>query len=240
VTVLGQWRFFNNEPSGTALAALFGLKLPSGKTSSTDRAGERFEAEFQPGSGSTDVLAGLASTQRFGAWAVNASALYVFVNKGTQNTDLGDRFQYNGSVSFRLFGSYAATASLGATTSLGATAPAAYAHLGQDHAAREPKSRVHVHKDGKLHQHGPEPKVVPTLAVDAVLELNGEWHDRQVIAGEKDRNSGGNVVYLSPGVRVSGGNLSGFASVGIPVVNDMNGLQSKPSHRVLGGLAVAF
>ena len=31
-----------------------------------------------------------------------------------------------------------------------------------------------------------------------------------------------------------------FASVGIPVVNEMNGVQSKTSYRVLTGLAYAF
>jgi hypothetical protein len=29
-------------------------------------------------------------------------------------------------------------------------------------------------------------------------------------------------------------------SVGVPVVNHMNGIQSKPSHRVVGGLALSF
>jgi hypothetical protein len=115
-TVLGQWRFFNSEASGSAAAALFGLKLPTGKTNAVDRAGELFETEFQPGSGSADVLAGLAVTQRFGTWAVNASALYVFVNKGAQNTDLGDRFQYNAALSFRLFGSSPGRSVLGSDT----------------------------------------------------------------------------------------------------------------------------
>jgi hypothetical protein len=231
-TVLGQWRFFNSEASGSAAAALFGLKLPTGKTNAVDRAGELFETEFQPGSGSTDVLAGLAATQRFGTWAVNASALYVFVNKGAQNTDLGDRFQYNAALSFRLFGSSPGRAVLGTDT------PVAYAH-GAAHSAPEPRRDVHTHADGRVHRHE-EPKLTAPLSVDAVLELNGEWHDHQVIAGERDRNSGGNVVYLSPGIRISAANVSGFASIGVPVVNDMYGLQAKPSHRVLGGLAISF
>jgi hypothetical protein len=100
--------------------------------------------------------------------------------------------------------------------------------------------RGHSHADGHTHDHGPEPKQPPGFALDAVLEVNGEWHDRQTIAGSRDPNSGGNVVYLSPGIRVSGGNVSGFTSVGLPIANEMNGLQSKPSHRVLTGLAVGF
>jgi hypothetical protein len=73
-----------------------------------------------------------------------------------------------------------------------------------------------------------------------VLELNGEWHDKQEIAGVKDPNSGGNVVYLSPGVRLSQDKWSGFVSIGVPVINDMNGVQAEPDWRLFSGVAVAF
>src|SRR5215218_7222948 len=72
-----------------------------------DRQGERFETEFQPGSGSYDPLAGLALSQRLGRWSFDTNVLYVFANKGAQRTNLGDRFQYNGALSYRLFGSAA-------------------------------------------------------------------------------------------------------------------------------------
>jgi hypothetical protein len=49
-----------------------------------------------------------------------------------------------------------------------------------------------------------------------------------------------NTVYLSPGLRVGYGNVSGFASVGVPVVNHMNGQQSKPDYRVVTGVAATF
>ena len=41
----------------------------------------------------------------------------------------------------------------------------------------------------------------------------------QKIAGVQDINSGGTTVLIAPGVRVSYGSVSGFLSVGIPVVN---------------------
>jgi hypothetical protein len=219
MTVMGQWRFYNNGASGTEAALLFGVKLPTGATGARDRAGEVFEAEFQPGSGSVDPLIGIAATQRFGAWSLDANVVYVFVSSGTQQTNLGDRFQYNGAVSYRLIGS---TAPL----SIAGGPPAAYAHLG--------------------HTHTPAKDVAPSrapaaeFALDGVIELNGEWHDRERVAGVKDRNSGGNTVYLSPGLRASYERFSGFVSVGVPVVNHMNGLQSKPSYRVVSGLAVSF
>jgi hypothetical protein len=73
-----------------------------------------------------------------------------------------------------------------------------------------------------------------------VLELNGEWHAREVVAGATDPNSGGNVVFLSPGVRLSYDKWSGFVSVGVPVVNELNGIQAEPDWRVLTGVAVNF
>jgi hypothetical protein len=48
------------------------------------------------------------------------------------------------------------------------------------------------------------------------------------------------VLYLSPGIRASYGQFSAFASVGIPIINEMNGLQSEPEYRVVGGLGFSF
>ena len=44
------------------------------------------------------------------------------------------------------------------------------------------------------------------------------------------------TVYLSPGVRVGVDRFSGFVSFGVPVVNQHNGVQSKPDFRVLTGI----
>jgi hypothetical protein len=104
ITVLGQYRFINSKATQTQAAFLFGVKLPTGATNRLDAQGELFEAEFQPGSGSTDFLLGAAFTQRFGAWSFDASVLGVLVGTGTQDTKLGDRFFYNAAVSYRLVG----------------------------------------------------------------------------------------------------------------------------------------
>jgi hypothetical protein len=87
------------------------------------------------------------------------------------------------------------------------------------------------------HEELPPPRG-PTL--DLVLELNGEWHDHQRIGGVSDPNSGGNVVYLSPGFRVSMDKWSGFFSFGVPIVNDMYGVQAEPDWRILSGVTVNF
>jgi outer membrane putative beta-barrel porin/alpha-amylase len=225
-TMLAQYRFFNNPASGTEAAVLFGTRLPTGRTDVRDNQGLLFETEFQPGSGAVDALVGAAFTQRFGAWSFDANVLYAFAGDGAQQTNLGNRFNYNAAVSYRLIGA--------------ALQPAVTTAL--VHARTQPPRHGGPgHKHDHSHSHDEAPaKPAPRWIADLVLELNGEWHDNQVVAGVVDPNSGGNTVYLSPGLRIGYGDVSGFTSIGVPVVNQMNGLQSKPDYRVVAGLAAAF
>ena len=78
------------------------------------------------------------------------------------------------------------------------------------------------------------------VALDALLELNGEWHDKQRAAGVSDPNSGGNTIYLSPGLRLTVENWSSYVTVGVPIVKELNGIQPTPAWRVLAGVAAAF
>jgi len=92
------------------------------------------------------------------------------------------------------------------------------------------------------HQHGPSHLEAPAAgpALDLVLELNGEWHAKEVQSGVKDPNSGGNTLYLAPGLRFSKDNWSSFVSIGFPIINDLNGIQSEPEVRVVTGVSVSF
>ena len=47
---------------------------------------------------------------------------------------------------------------------------------------------------------------------------------KEVQSGVRDPNSGGNTVYIAPGLRLSKDNWSSFVSVGIPIINDLNGI----------------
>ncbi|MCB1503488.1 MAG: transporter [Hyphomicrobiaceae bacterium] len=210
LTFLGQYRFLNNRGSGTEAALLLGIKTPTGRTNKIDVNGEIFEAEFQPGSGSWDGLFGLAFSQRLGAVSIHASGLYTLVTEGIQETDLGDRLHYGVAVSYRLGNA--------------ATQAPMYAGAHHQHGS-------HAH-----HEEAP----TPDLAVDLILELNGEWSAKQEVGGVMDNNSGGHTLYISPGIRFAYDNLSAFASVGIPVVNDLNGFQSEPEWRLFTGVATAF
>ncbi len=59
--------------------------------------------------------------------------------------------------------------------------------------------------------------------------------------GESERNSGGNLIFVSPGVRgVFGGRWAAAISVGIPIVQDLNGTQSESEWRTIASLAVGF
>ena len=218
VTMLGQYRFHNNAQTGTSAAVLFGFKAPTGSTSQRDNFGQLFEAEFQPGSGSWDGLFGAAFTKRTGRWSFDVSGLYYLISTGTQNTNLGDRFLFGTAVSYRL---------------VGATGSSKEVELHE--YCMQPRNQLQEHcLYHANHDHSDMMKTPYTL--DLVLELNGEWHDKQRIAGIPDPNSGGTTVYLSPGVRVGFDRFSGFVSVGVPVINQHNGIQSKPDYRILTGI----
>jgi hypothetical protein len=77
---------------------------------------------------------------------------------------------------------------------VGATSDAhgAFAHDGHEHK----RSAKHDHKKGIAHTHVES----PSWAVDLVLELNGERHEMQKIAGVQDINSGGTTVLIAPGI----------------------------------------
>jgi hypothetical protein len=45
---------------------------------------------------------------------------------------------------------------------------------------------------------------------------------------------------IAPGARLSIDKWSGFVSVGIPIVNDLNGIRSEPEWRLTSGVSVGF
>ena len=186
LVAFGQFNAYRDTDRRRYAAVLLGVKTPTGKDDVFTHDGERLDAEFQPGSGSWDLLAGLALTQPLGIFSLDTSVLYTWVNEGSQNTDLGDALSYNAALSYRLHGDH-------------------------HHAS---------HTDW-----------------DLMLELNGEWREKENIDGETNRNSGGNLVYLSPGIRANPGNGWNLSlSAGLPVFENLNGSQSEPQWRVIGSL----
>jgi hypothetical protein len=80
-----------------------------------------------------------------------------------------------------------------------------------------------------------------TASLDLVAELNGEWRDREERDGVEIGNSGGNHVYLSPGIRYrSGSGWSVSLSYGASVYENLHGFQSEPDDRWLGSVSFSF
>ncbi|MGZ9096677.1 MAG: transporter [Micavibrio sp.] len=192
MAALGKYRFWNQ--GGTQAALLFGVKAPTGRTD-IRHDGEKPGAEHQPGSGSWDGLFGFAAGTKAGPVSLDANVLFALVTKGTQDTDLGDRLQYNLAASYRIGG------------------------------------EVEAHGD-MVHRH---------RAWDLVLELNGEWTNQQMIAGERDDDSGGNVIFLSPGLRYAPDDRwAGQLSVGVPVVSNLGQGHADTDYKVIFGFARVF
>lgn len=221
---LAQYRILHNRAMGTEWSLLAGVKAPTGRTDVRDQNGNLFDAEFLPGSGSWDWSAGLAVSQHLGGrYSLHASALHTWVGTGEQDTNLGNRFQYNLALAYRAFGATSGSGRNPSRMNLGAL----------------PEPMYHGAGSSKDHHHE-EPVRASGPALDLVLELNGEWHDKETVAGEREKNSGGNVVYLSPGVRLSVDNVSGFVSFGVPIINNMSGIQAEADYRITSGIAVSF
>lgn len=197
LAIMTTWRVLDDRDRPFSAALIAGLKMPTGDTHDrSDDGSKRFEAEFQPGSGSWDPLLGGAVTARAGPITFAASILYQIATKGSQNTDMGDALSYDLAAAYRL------------------------------------TSGKHAHYDGAADSH-------PVL--DLVLELNGEWRAKEEISGVRNANSGGNAIFISPGLRFShpaGG--SAWVSVGVPIAENRNGIQADIDLRLTAGIAQTF
>jgi hypothetical protein len=88
------------------------------------------------------------------------------------------------------------------------------------------------------HEHAAPPR---RTAVDLVLELNGEWEGRQRESGVIEAESGGNVLYLSPGVRVTPSpGWSASLSLGLPIAQRVRLSHPENGFRLTAGLGWAF
>lgn len=90
----------------------------------------------------------------------------------------------------------------------------------------------HSHEKDGHHSH---------LAWDLILEANGEYRRKEETAGVEKPASGGHLLYLSPGTRLTAeGGMTASLSVGIPVWEDLNGKQSEPAYRLLFSVGTGF
>ncbi len=74
-----------------------------------------------------------------------------------------------------------------------------------------------------------------------MIELNGQWHDKMQMAGVTDPNSGGMQLFVAPGLRVTwSSHISWFASIGLPLVQNLDGVQSETSFRASTGIGFSL
>lgn len=82
---------------------------------------------------------------------------------------------------------------------------------------------------------------VPNAQLNFLLELNGEHRERNKSGSSKVRASGGDTIFLSPGIQYilfNNGLLE--SSVQLPVLDKVNGDQLHQDYRVLFGFRVLF
>ena len=85
------------------------------------------------------------------------------------------------------------------------------------------------------HDHGPHSNW------DLILELNGEWREKVDIDGVTDDDTGGHTLFVAPGIRYGAAqNWAAALSVGVPIINNLNGTQSEPEWRVVANIGYAF
>lgn len=166
------------------VSILAGVKTSWGQDDLTGPDGERLDEHVQPGTGSTDVLAGLGGFYLLDA----ASSLY----GSTQ-------YRWTGTNKYGYQYGRILLANLGYERKLGA-------------------------------------------AVDAVLELNYRWAGKDTVdgSGDKDPDTGGSILYLTPRLLVNvAGGLVARVAVLIPTFRNLNGYQTEKAI-VSAGLTFSF
>lgn len=79
------------------------------------------------------------------------------------------------------------------------------------------------------------------FSFDVMVEVVGEHEEKQEVDGERDDNTGGDILFIAPGVRFNlGGHWSIFASVSLPVAQDVNGEEHEVDFRAAVGVGVGF
>lgn len=101
-----QYKFYDQD--NLKLAALAGVKAPTGKTNVKDGT-EELETDLQPGSGAWDLFAGGVISKNFDVFSVHSSVLYKYHTSNDVDVTLGDIFGYGVAFSYKLKEAHAHT-----------------------------------------------------------------------------------------------------------------------------------
>lgn len=79
------------------------------------------------------------------------------------------------------------------------------------------------------------------VQTEGILEMNGEYATKNRAKHITDPNSGGNSIFITPGLRANlGKKISLYFGLGIPVVDNLFGTQSKSAYEILCGIDFSF
>jgi hypothetical protein len=249
VPITATYRIIHDARSGFNAAVILGVKAPTGRNDALDKAGVLFETEHQPGTGAWDGLFGATASKKIGPVTLTANALYTLSGDGDQNTTQGDRFTYGLSASYRLWTS---TSGIATPMSLGGNRDGMMHHGSSENARSSDDHARPSHDDAgpRRDQAGSRGHLAPHhdgtpapssgLSLDVSLGINGVWSGRQTIDGVRDENTGGNVLFVTPGLRLSTDRWSSFVNVGLPLTRDPNGIQSTPDWHLSTGISLQF
>ncbi len=155
--LLARYGFFKREgaASTTVLAAMVGIKLPTGRTDVHTADGMSYlDSHLQPGTGSTDYMLGLSASHSLSRFSLSANLLGTISREGkfgTTTHQFGNALNYDVTAKYRV---------------------------------------------------APEAFMPARPQWFLALGLNGEERGREKVDHVTDPDSGGNTVYLSPGIQV--------------------------------------
>ena len=72
------------------------------------------------------------------------------------------------------------------------------------------------------------------------MELNGEWKQKNSDVSGSIADSGGNTIYLSPGLQIASKRFIAETSFQIPVFQDLNGSQVETDYVAITSIRFTF
>lgn len=154
ITLIGRYQVLvkHTLTSSFITAVQGGVRVPTGRTNSTNDGGELLDAHLQPGTGATNFLLGVSTNyvrDRLGFVLNGTLGIATEGNVGDETYQFGNSLNYDGSVRLRLNNSL--------------------------------QSSTHVF---------------------AALGIAGEYREKERLGGVEIDGSGGNTMYLTPGIQL--------------------------------------
>jgi Putative MetA-pathway of phenol degradation len=80
----------------------------------------------------------------------------------------------------------------------------------------------------------------PGWIFDLMVEFDGTYMEKDKIHGKKDRDSGGNTIFVTPSIWLSCKSFFFQWGIGFPILQQLNGDQDKTGYAIASSLGVAF